>query len=244
MSQLVCGQPRSTDPAKNAFPHSESSTHSTADRNGNSVADRSSNGGRRAAAASLMRLLEADAVDLRNVGDAIRVHPELESLVLELCNLLVLAPEDPASSVEEAAIVLGKERLRTVVHVWSANQWAGEVGLGPQPANRDVAAGNQNSGRVPGGTIDGRPASFLWSEFSAEVLDLASFFHWARRDLVSFVNGGGENHARRLDLELRHASHLTDLLVRDLLSLISLLNPAVLSPEQEAAFLETSQVRR
>jgi hypothetical protein len=244
MSQVLCSQPRRTAGTKNGISHPECSIHSSGARNGNSTHGLPSNGVRRSAGEDLLRLLDADAVDLRSVGDAIRIHPELESLILKLCDLLVLTSEDPASSVEEAAIVLGKERLRIVVQAWSANRWTDEVRIEPQTENLQAAPSSQSSGAVPAGVIDGRPARFLSSEFSAEILELDNLFQSARRDVVSFLDTGGESCGRRLDRELRQAAHLTDLLVRDLLSLISLASPAIPSPKQEPVPQDGLQVRR
>jgi len=244
MSQAVCSQPRSAVQIKNAASQPDGRIVPAAARNGNSAHSQPSRGARSAAASDLTRLLDADAVDLRDVGDAVRVHPELEALVLKLCDFLALSPGVPVSSVEEAAIVLGKDRLRIVVHAWSVNQWAEEAARGPQPEFSDVTMNHQESTAVPAAgaaMTEERHTRFLSTEFSAELLGLANFFHWARRDAVSFVNSSGENYAHRLDLELRQAAQLTNLLVRDLLSLVSSVNPAGLSPEQEAMLQEILQ---
>jgi hypothetical protein len=246
MSQAVCSQPRSSVQTKNAPSQPDTSIVPTVARNGNSAHRQPSQGARSAAASDLTRLLDADAVDLRDVGDAIRIHPELESLVLKLCEFLALSPGVPVSSAEEAAIVLGKDRLRIVVHAWSVNQWVGEAARGSQPEIPEGTTHHEESSPVPtarAAMAEGRHTTFLSTEFSAEILGLANLFHWARRDAVSFVNSRGENYAHRLDLELRQAAHLTNLLMRDLLCLVSLVNPADLSPEQEAMLQEILQVR-
>jgi hypothetical protein len=209
----------------------------------NSAHGQPSRDARSATASDLIRLLDADAVDLRDVGDAIRVHPELESLVLKLCDFLALSPGVPVSSVEEAAIVLGKDRLRIVLRAWFANQWTGERSREPGPEIPEVSQRSPESGHALKGTTEGRHATFLSAEFSAEILDLANFFHWTRRDAVSIVNRVGDDFSHRLDLELRKAAHLTNLLVRDLLPLVSLVNPVDLSPEQEAILQEVLRAR-
>jgi HDOD domain len=158
-------------------------------------------------------MLEADAVDLRDVGDAIRIQPELEVLVLNLCNSLALSPGVPVSNAEEAVIVMGKDRLRIVVQAWSVNQWTGDDRNAPRP------------------------------ETSAEILGLANCFQWARRTVVSLANSGDEYHRHRLDLELKQATRLTNLLVKDLLILVSSMNPAGLTARQEAVLQEILQAR-
>lgn len=74
----------------------------------------------RAAVSKLTTLLEADPVALADIGEAIRAHADLESLVMRLCGSLALTCGIPVSSVEEAAIVLGKDRLNILVRAWSA----------------------------------------------------------------------------------------------------------------------------
>jgi hypothetical protein len=194
-----------------------------------------------------MQLLHADAVDLRDVGDAIRVHPGLESLVLELCEFLALSPGVPVASVEEAVIVLGTDRLRTVVHAWSDYQWSGDAFDEPQretPAQiPNVATRSRASSPASAGSTAGRRTLFLSNELSDLIIELANLFHWTRRDGVSFVNSAGENYAHRLELELKRATRLTDLLVRDLLSVVSLAGTEDLSQEQEALLQEILQAR-
>jgi hypothetical protein len=247
MSQAVRSELRSSVRTKNGHSQPAGSACSTIARNGGSVRSQRSQDARRATAVDLTRLLDAGTVDLRGVGDAIRVHPELESLVLKLCELLVLSPGVAVASAEEAAIVLGTDRLRTVVHAWSVNEWTGDVFDGPQSETpteiSNVEARSHAGSPATARIAAGRRTLFLSSEFSAEILDLASLFHWAQRDAVSFVNSAGENYADRLDLELKRAARLTDLLVRDLLSVVSLASVEDLSPEQEALLQEILQAR-
>ena len=61
----------------------------------------------------------AHTVDLRRVSDAVRARPDLEALVLRLTASLALSPELPIATVEEAAVVLGRDRLRVLVHTWA-----------------------------------------------------------------------------------------------------------------------------
>jgi hypothetical protein len=50
----------------------------------------------------LRNLLIAAPIDLSGISDEIRLHPDLESLVLRLGVSLVLSPDEPLSTVEEA----------------------------------------------------------------------------------------------------------------------------------------------
>jgi HDOD domain len=76
----------------------------------------------RDAVSKLTRLLEADPVDLAEAGDAIRALPDLEAVLLKLCDSPTLASGIAVCNAEEAAIVLGKDRLRILVRTWSARQ--------------------------------------------------------------------------------------------------------------------------
>jgi hypothetical protein len=243
MPQGVCSQPRGSVPTRSGTSHLDSSMLSSVARSSNSGPGQPAQGACSATASDLITLLDADAVDLRDVGDAIRLHPELESLVLKLCAFPALSPGVPVSRVEEAAIVLGKDRLRIVVRAWSANQWMGDRSREPGPEIPEVSQRGPEGSPALTGSAEGRHAAFLSTEFPAEILDLANFFHWTRRDAVSFVNSAGDDFSHRLDLELRKTAHLANLLVRDLLPVVSLVNPVDLSPEQEAILQEILRVR-
>src|ERR1700733_9120060 len=58
----------------------------------------------------LAGLLAAYPVDLGAVGREIHASPKLEFLVMTLAGSLILAPETPALTLEDAAIVLGRDR--------------------------------------------------------------------------------------------------------------------------------------
>ena len=74
------------------------------------------------AAIRLMGLLFAAPFDLAAICDEIRSHSRLEELVTRLGSLLGTSPEAPISSVEEAVIVLGTDRLRVLIDLWSAGE--------------------------------------------------------------------------------------------------------------------------
>jgi HD-like signal output (HDOD) protein len=60
----------------------------------------------------------AQPVDLKQVSEAVRARPDLEALVLRLTDSLELSPDVPIATVEEAAVVLGRDRLRVLLHTW------------------------------------------------------------------------------------------------------------------------------
>jgi HD-like signal output (HDOD) protein len=70
-------------------------------------------------------LLGQPAVDLKKVGNVIRTDPSLTSQVLRLCNSALFGLRRRVMSIEQAAILLGTARLRTLVLTCSVMQFAG-----------------------------------------------------------------------------------------------------------------------
>lgn len=63
----------------------------------------------------LNKLLSSSSVDLRRVGKVIREDPNLSAQVLRLCNSSLFSLRRHPLDIEEAAILVGSERLRTLV---------------------------------------------------------------------------------------------------------------------------------
>jgi HD-like signal output (HDOD) protein len=63
----------------------------------------------------LNKLLSSPSVDLKRVGRVIRNDPNLSAQVLRLCNSSLFTLRRRALDIEEAAILVGSERLRTLV---------------------------------------------------------------------------------------------------------------------------------
>ena len=72
------------------------------------------------ATARLNSLLVSDPIDLAGISDEIRRCPGLEGLVLRLGASLVLSPDEPLNTIEEAVVVLGTSRLRVLIDLWSS----------------------------------------------------------------------------------------------------------------------------
>lgn len=70
-------------------------------------------------------LLGQPVVDLKKVGNVIRTDPSLASQVLRLCNSALFGLRHRVISIEQAAILLGTERLRTLILTCSVMQFAG-----------------------------------------------------------------------------------------------------------------------
>lgn len=73
----------------------------------------------------LNTLLSSASVDLKRVGKVIRNDPRLSAQVLRLCNSALFTLRRRVLSIEEAAILMGSERLRTLVLTCSIMEFAG-----------------------------------------------------------------------------------------------------------------------
>jgi HD-like signal output (HDOD) protein len=60
-------------------------------------------------------LLSTSPVDLKRVGEVIRRDPGLTAQVLRMCSSTLLSVREKVSSIEHAVILLGTERLRSMV---------------------------------------------------------------------------------------------------------------------------------
>src|ERR1700687_988348 len=73
----------------------------------------------------LNTLLSSPSVDLKRVGKVIRNDPSLSAQVLRLCNSALFSLRRRVLSIEEAAILMGSERLRTLVLTCSIMEFTG-----------------------------------------------------------------------------------------------------------------------
>ncbi len=73
----------------------------------------------------LNTLLSAESVDLKRVGRVIRNDPSLSAQVLRMCNSALFSLRRRVLSIEEAAILMGAERLRTLVLTCSVMEFTG-----------------------------------------------------------------------------------------------------------------------
>jgi HD-like signal output (HDOD) protein len=71
-------------------------------------------------------LLGQPVVDLKKIGNVIRTDPSLTAQVLRLCNSALFGLRHRVINIEQAAILLGTERLRTLVLTCSVMQFAGK----------------------------------------------------------------------------------------------------------------------
>jgi hypothetical protein len=176
----------------------------------------------RGPAQRLTSLLGAAPVDLGHISREIRAHPDLEALVIRLSGLLVLSPEGSITSVEEAAVVLGTDRLRILIHAWSSLQNC-------DPTMKLFG----NCGLNPGGTPAGEPSSQAFAPWTPEMLYVASVLHCLGLDAAAPAIAPTQA-ASGFGLRTGQLAGLTDLLVRDFISLIPVLGPVLLNSRQTA----------
>jgi hypothetical protein len=170
----------------------------------------------------LTSLLGAAPVDLGHISREIRAHPDLEALVIRLSGLLVLSPEGSITSVEEAAVVLGTDRLRILVHAWSSLQ-------NSDPTVKLFGKCGLNSG----GTPASEPPTQAFAPWTHEMLYIAGVLHCLGLDPAAPVIAPNQA-ASGFGLRTGQLAGLTDLLVRDFISLIPVLGPAFLNSQQTA----------
>ncbi len=66
----------------------------------------------------LNSFLAEGAIDLRQISEAIRECPEFESILLRAGESASISSGTFITSVEEAVVILGKDRLRTLLLDW------------------------------------------------------------------------------------------------------------------------------
>lgn len=73
----------------------------------------------------LNTLLAATPVNLKRVGEVIRTDPSLAAQVLRLCNSAIMGFRERVTRIEHAVILVGTERLRTMVLTCSLVEYVG-----------------------------------------------------------------------------------------------------------------------
>jgi len=73
----------------------------------------------------LNSLLSANPVNLKHVGEVIRTDPSLTAQVVRLCNSAFVGVRGHVRSIEHAVILLGTERLRTLILTCSLLEYVG-----------------------------------------------------------------------------------------------------------------------
>lgn len=178
-------------------------------RDGRNVADR---------VQRLTSVLRAAPVDLTRMGREIRAHPDLEALVTRLAVSLALSADSQVPSIEEAAVVLGTDRLRVLIYMWSLHGGTRSAANfpGQSPSQSSDPAGG------PSALPDASPA------WNPETLYLESFRRWLGLDSPCPAISADEPPCLAAGLQSEDIPGLTDMLMRDFIALIPVLAPALL----------------
>lgn len=148
----------------------------------------------------LNHLLDAPAIDLTCVSQEIRSQPELESLVMRMATSLALSRSESVHRLEDAIVMLGADRLRVVLYLWSLLR--------------------QKAVEIP--SVDAREG------WSPEALYLASFLRYLGLDSPDAAILHSEMFSFALDPQRAEFADLRDMLMRDFLALIPILDPSLL----------------
>ena len=168
--------------------------------------------------AGLDALLAAELVDLRQITATIRQQPGFEQLVMRLSTSLALSPDLPPTTVEEAAIVLGTDRLRVLTYAWSLL------------SQRSPAAHESETLSI--------------EDWTPEALYLASFFWWLGFDSFDSKARITREKPERFGVEEEQLVRLTEILLRDFMSLIPFVEPALWKPRERAALAGLARLRK
>ncbi|HKV06365.1 MAG TPA: HDOD domain-containing protein [Candidatus Acidoferrales bacterium] len=157
----------------------------------------------------LNAMLTASPVDLARISGEIRALPDLETLIMRLTPSLVLSPDSSITTLEEAAVVLGTARLRVLVYAWSLVTEA--------RGTKDSREAGESASREP-------------TEWTAETLYLTSLLRWLGMDSPGSGALPRLAPCRSAGVASEEVAELTEILMRDFMSLIPILDPAILRP--------------
>jgi|GEM_PF-6692430 hypothetical protein len=173
----------------------------------------------------LNRLLDATPSDLAKVAAEIRTRPDLEVLIMRIALSLQLAPEESVYTLDRALVVLGVQRVRVLIYMWSmlshhlnALHFARELERRPSSAN--------------GGQKSSRNDSSGWTP---EMMYLASFLRWLGLNVPSSRRGADPPPCSSLNLSKEEFADLREMMMRDFLALIPKFDPSILKTPQSIA---------
>lgn len=166
-------------------------------------------------AATLSALLALDTIELCRISDEIRLHSGLEGMVMRLGHSLLLSPDLPPTTVEGAAILLGVDRLRVLVRAWTLVELektgeAEECASTHDPLADDFKSQDSLAHATP------------------ESLYLTTFLHLLGLDASTAQPYPHVSGVLLPTGDLEHAPALTDILMRDFISLIPFLDATIL----------------
>jgi hypothetical protein len=178
----------------------------------------------RAASTSADSLFGAEPVDLTAVCEEIRRTPGLQDAATRLVQSLSLSAEESANSLEEAAIALGTGRLKALFKGWAMMQ-SKEIpsAMLKLTAEEDPGAGARTKAEAP--VIPWTPES----------LYLAGFLRILGLDMPKGLAGKAPADSLAACLPMIPCSGLTDIFIRDFISLLPSLGDSFVAPQAKGA---------
>lgn len=171
----------------------------------------------------LTDLLAAVPVDLARISEHIRSHAEISDLMIGLAGSLLLSAETTIT-IEEAAVMLGTDRLHVLACMWSIIEQYGEEDRTEKRSNLTAAARND------------RPTSCIQGiSWSAQTLYLATFLRCLGLDSPDSELPGDRIQPARRSWQAEDFADLRNVLMRDFLALLPSLNPLVSKADPPSA---------
>jgi hypothetical protein len=162
----------------------------------------------------LTHLLSAAPVDLARISEEIRSQPKLDALVMRLTASLLLSPESLVTTLEEAAVLLGTDRLRVIAYMWSSR------------SEECCATSFDAPSQTNAGGSENRHSNSLCSSAgpTPETLYLAGFLQWLRLDSPNSASSGKQAPCFAAGLQRGQFAELRNIMMRDFLALDPVLN--------------------
>lgn len=163
----------------------------------------------------LSALLSAAPVDLARISEHIRSHAEISGLMITLAESLLLSAESTIT-IEEAAVMLGTDRLHVLARMWSIIEQYGEADRSEKRSNLTADA------------RDDRPTSCIQGvNWAAQTLYLATFLRCLGLDSPESELPGDRAQSARQIWQAEDFADLRNVLMRDFLALLPSLDPLV-----------------
>lgn len=161
----------------------------------------------------LTDLLGAVPVDLARISEHIRSHPEIADLIVRLAGSLLLSA-DSRITIEDAAVMLGTDRLHVLASMWSIMEKYAEGGRA-----------EKSPGLVAGSADDPRTFSIHGTNWTAQSLYLATFLRSLGLDSTDSELPRDRIEPTGPAWQAEDFADLRNLLMRDFLALLPTLNP-------------------
>lgn len=163
----------------------------------------------------LTDLLDAVPIDLARISEHIRSHAEIAELITRLARSLLLSA-DSRITIEDAAVMLGTDRLRVVVYMWSLLPEIDGSAKSAANGERNPTLTDNRAGTRPQPTV--------------ETLYLSYFLRWLGLDSPNPATSGLNAPCFALGLDATEFAELRNMLLTDFFTLMPILDRNALHP--------------